>query len=437
MLKANYDPDGDGKVVSAVTADNVAWTGITGKPVFANVAITGSYTDLLNVPVIPAQVQPDWNATTGLGAIANKPFIIPEAPADNALYGRKNNSWVVLPPGTGGLLIQQESSPVSTILYPDIIFDDNFTVTGNKVSLFQNGNIICGIDPNIRSTSQNEVISPNSGMVVTAHSMNDSSISTMRPQFTYANIFDVIGAKPAVGAEGTADFVAGYFDARTSNTNNRERVWGINVEASAELGWDATKGVVMGAEIDITNKTATASDSIRGVQVVASGSANCGWGLGVVANGASAGFHYGMFVDGVKGAGSAIIYSNNTNNSPATGIDFSQCDFTSGVLIKGNCLSISQSGVFDTPCTNKAVFNQGLSVVGQTEVTSIKFPDNTIQTTAAIAGYWDAPYIGLAPIGTGANTLVDGHSKVCHLPSGSWIFNRKGADYYGVQLTKI
>ena len=144
-----------------------------------------------------------------------------------------------------------------------------------------------------------------------------------------------------------------------------------------------------------------------------------------------------MFVDGVKGAGSSIIYSNNTNNSPATGIDFSQCDFTSGILIKGNCLSISQDGVFDTPCTNKAVFNQGLSVVGQTEVTSIKFPDNSVQTTAAIAGYWDAPYIGSAPIGTGANTLVDGHSKVCHLPTGSWIFNRKGSEYFGVQITKV
>ena len=42
----------------------------------ANVATSGEYSDLLNKPTIPAaQVQSDWNATSGMGVILNKPTI--------------------------------------------------------------------------------------------------------------------------------------------------------------------------------------------------------------------------------------------------------------------------------------------------------------------------------------------------------------------------
>ena len=48
----------------------------------AAVATSGSYNDLTNKPTIPAaQVQSDWNATTGMGAILNKPTI-PSAVSD-------------------------------------------------------------------------------------------------------------------------------------------------------------------------------------------------------------------------------------------------------------------------------------------------------------------------------------------------------------------
>ena len=41
MLKSIYDTDGDGKVNSAVTADNVAWSGVTGKPVTVTTSTEG------------------------------------------------------------------------------------------------------------------------------------------------------------------------------------------------------------------------------------------------------------------------------------------------------------------------------------------------------------------------------------------------------------
>lgn len=53
-----------------------AWGDVTGKPTFATVATSGSYADLSNKPTIPAaQVNSDWNATTGSAQILNKPTI--------------------------------------------------------------------------------------------------------------------------------------------------------------------------------------------------------------------------------------------------------------------------------------------------------------------------------------------------------------------------
>ena len=61
----------------ASTKPGYSWSEISSKPTFATVATTGSYTDLINKPAIPAaQVNSDWNATSGLPKILNKPGII-------------------------------------------------------------------------------------------------------------------------------------------------------------------------------------------------------------------------------------------------------------------------------------------------------------------------------------------------------------------------
>ena len=52
------------------------WATIKNKPAFATVATSGNYTDLLNLPSIPApQVNSDWNSTSGLSKIINKPTL--------------------------------------------------------------------------------------------------------------------------------------------------------------------------------------------------------------------------------------------------------------------------------------------------------------------------------------------------------------------------
>lgn len=63
---AYADLTGKPSLFSGVYAD------LTGKPVL----FSGAYADLTGKPNIPAaQVQSDWNATVGLGAILNKPTI--------------------------------------------------------------------------------------------------------------------------------------------------------------------------------------------------------------------------------------------------------------------------------------------------------------------------------------------------------------------------
>ena len=63
------------------TLSTVATTGsysdLSGTPSLSNVATSGNYDDLLNKPTIPnAQVNSDWNASSGISQILNKPEMI-------------------------------------------------------------------------------------------------------------------------------------------------------------------------------------------------------------------------------------------------------------------------------------------------------------------------------------------------------------------------
>ena len=55
---------------------------ILNKPSLATVATSGSYTDLSNTPTIPAaQVNSDWTASSGVAEILHKPTIPTQAQA--------------------------------------------------------------------------------------------------------------------------------------------------------------------------------------------------------------------------------------------------------------------------------------------------------------------------------------------------------------------
>ena len=60
----------------ATVATSGAYSDLSGTPSLATVATSGSYNDLSNKPTIPAaQVNSDWNASSGVAQILNKPTI--------------------------------------------------------------------------------------------------------------------------------------------------------------------------------------------------------------------------------------------------------------------------------------------------------------------------------------------------------------------------
>lgn len=69
------------------TTDTTSDAFIKNKPTLATVATSGSYNDLNNKPTIPdAQVNADWNATSGKAQILNKPTI-PSAVTESTVSG--------------------------------------------------------------------------------------------------------------------------------------------------------------------------------------------------------------------------------------------------------------------------------------------------------------------------------------------------------------
>ena len=129
---------------------------IQNKPTLATVATTGSYTDLSNRPSIPAaQVNSDWNATSGLAQILNKPSI-PTQYTDTlarAAITLTSNT----PSGTTSTLTYTSgvftftsavaptqpvnadwtsSSGLSQILNKPTLFSGNYTDLTNKPTLF-------------------------------------------------------------------------------------------------------------------------------------------------------------------------------------------------------------------------------------------------------------------------------------------------------------
>ena len=71
---------GAAQVLNKPTFATVATTGayidLTGKPSFAAVAASGAYADLSGKPTIPsAQVNSDWNSSSGVSQISNKPSL--------------------------------------------------------------------------------------------------------------------------------------------------------------------------------------------------------------------------------------------------------------------------------------------------------------------------------------------------------------------------
>ena len=106
------------------------YASLSGKPSLAMVATSGAYSDLTGKPTIPAaQVQTDWNASSGLGVLLNKPSLatvatsgsyadlsnkptIPSTPAGVGLGNVSNVAQVTSVTGTAPVISSGGTTPV-------------------------------------------------------------------------------------------------------------------------------------------------------------------------------------------------------------------------------------------------------------------------------------------------------------------------------------
>lgn len=144
----------------------------------AAVATSGSYNDLLNKPTIPAaQVQPDWNATSGMGAILNKPAL--KAVATSGSYNDLTNKPTIPAAQVQsdwnatvgmGVIKNKPSIPAKV---SDLQNDLNFTA---------NAGTITGIKMNGATKGTSGVV--DLGTVLTAHQDISGKANIASPNFT-------------------------------------------------------------------------------------------------------------------------------------------------------------------------------------------------------------------------------------------------------------
>jgi len=160
-------------ITTATIADGdlLTWDQAAYKFVNKQPAFDGDYTNLTNKPTIPAaQVQSDWNATSGLGEILNKPTLggatvsvsdtAPSTPSNGDLWFKSDeaklkvryedgtsNQWIdALPLGTsssGGIALTDLSTTTNAAGTPAFSYDDStgvFSYTPPDLSKIIQGN---------------------------------------------------------------------------------------------------------------------------------------------------------------------------------------------------------------------------------------------------------------------------------------------------------
>jgi hypothetical protein len=143
------NPDGvSGNPIIDIVDGNLtpSWANITGKPSFATVATSGSYTDLINKPTIPAaQVNSDWTAGSGVAQILNKPATFPPSAHTHVVanitdfpltwdWSKLTNIPSVFPPATHSHLIADISDLAKAGANGVASLDANLKVVQNPAS---------------------------------------------------------------------------------------------------------------------------------------------------------------------------------------------------------------------------------------------------------------------------------------------------------------
>lgn len=220
------------------TATNEA---LSGSISLHKVAKTGTYNDLIGRPTIPAaQVQSDWNATSGMGVILNKPTI-PAAVTDSTVSG-----W-------GYIKSYTETDPVFSASAAAGITASDITNWNGKTS---NTGTVTGVK--INGTTKN----PTSGVVdlgtvLTSYTETDPTVpswakAASKPTYTASEV----GALPDTTSIPTESTVSGW-----GFTKNAGTVTGVKINGTTKTPTSGTVdlGTVLTSETALSKGTTTGS----------------------------------------------------------------------------------------------------------------------------------------------------------------------------------
>ena len=340
---------------------------IQNKPTLATVATSGSYSDLLNKPAIPAaQINSDWNAVSGLSQILNKPAIptqYTDALARAAITLSSN-----APTGTTSTLTYV--SGAFTFTSAAALVSGTTIKTVNSNSLLGSGDVSVGTVTSVSGTGTVSGISLG-GTVTGSGSL---SLSGTLSGITNSNLSGTAGITNANLANSTISGVSlgGSLFSLTAGTNvtfsagstyNGSQAITVNVATGAGYTLPAATTTTLGGVIVPAVGTSGISNSSGTIGLAVATTTQLG---GVKIDGTSVTISSGVIsatpytlptattsvLGGVKVDGTSITISSGVISAVPTGID----SFTSLVTTQITTLAVDMTSgpsmIFWQPSAN-------------------------------------------------------------------------------------
>jgi hypothetical protein len=309
---------------------------IQNKPTLATVATSGSYSDLLNKPAIPAaQINSDWNAVSGLAQILNKPTIptqYTDALARAAITLSSNS-----PTGTTSTLTYNTGSGAFTFTSAAALVSGTTIKTVNSNSLLGSGNVSVGTVTSVSGTGTVSGISLG-GTVTGSGSL---SLSGTLSGITNANLNGTAGITNANLANSTISGVSlgGSLFSLTAGTNVSFST-GSTYNGSQAI----TVNVATGAGYTLPAATTT---TLGGVIVPAVGTSGISNSSGTIGLAVATTTQLG----GVKVDGTSVTISSGTISATPYTLPTATTTVLGGVKVDGTSITISSGVISATPTT--------------------------------------------------------------------------------------
>lgn len=170
---------------------------IKNKPSLATVATSGSYTDLSDKPTIPAaQVNSDWNASSGVAEILNKPSIpskTSDLTNDSGFVSQSSLLNICYPVGV--VYVQYPGCDAPGTLFPNTAWTELdfggafFRASGGKAKTFNSGSQADSVKSHTHSGTTGEMSGDNYGSVECASEglFNGRGTMTSGGRFSLSN----------------------------------------------------------------------------------------------------------------------------------------------------------------------------------------------------------------------------------------------------------